>query len=388
MLIVSFAVPPSLSPQTLTPKVALERLCSADRILTEWFAPSFLSQIRLSEVEQILAAVREELGRCLRAEEVGTNYRLVYERGVADASIALDGEGHITGFRVLRARMLFTSLDQALQAFQAIPGKGSVLVLQGGRDQATFEPETALAVGSAFKLTVLWTLREQINAGRRSWSDVLRVRNEWKSLPSGTLQNTPAGTEVTLQRAAELMISISDNTATDHLIHTVGRESVEALAPSRNRPFMTTREVFILKDPRNRDLLDRYRSGDEAGRRWVLQEAQARPLPDLRAFVALLDQGPLATDIEWFYTSRELCDVISRVADLSLMGLNPGFANPELWTRVAFKGGSEPGVLNFTTFLEGRNRMTYCVAVTWNNTVPLPASRLAVLYGGLLDLLK
>ena len=68
---------------------------------------------------------------------------------------------------------------------------------------------------------VLAEVAREIASGRRSWNDTLAIRDEWKSLPSGTMQNLPEGTEVTLREAAEAMISISDNTATDHLVHFV-----------------------------------------------------------------------------------------------------------------------------------------------------------------------
>jgi hypothetical protein len=42
------------------------------------------------------------------------------------------------------------------------------------------------------------------------------------------------------------MISVSDNTAADALLSIAGRENVEKFAP-RNRPFLSTREAFILK---------------------------------------------------------------------------------------------------------------------------------------------
>ena len=50
------------------------------------------------------------------------------------------------------------------------------------------------------------------------------------------------------------MISISDNTAADHLIHFLGRRAVERQQrrfgmkrPRVNEPFLTTRELFQLK---------------------------------------------------------------------------------------------------------------------------------------------
>jgi beta-lactamase class A len=67
------------------------------------------------------------------------------------------------------------------------------------------------------------------------------------------LQYEPDGTQISVLDAAAKMISISDNTATDMLINLVGRSEVEAALteagmanPSLNRPFLTTRETFIL----------------------------------------------------------------------------------------------------------------------------------------------
>lgn len=372
----------TMGAQTLTPITALERLCTAEQILAAWFAPSFLAAVPLSEIERIFTEFKAALGRCQRIMEVGDRYVLIFERGQAGARIALDEEGRIASLLIQRPR--FASLEHAVGALRELRGRASLLVLEDGRERAAVQPEAVLAVGSAFKLTVLAALKAEITAGRRKWTDVVSLRPEWKSLPSGNLQNAPDGSEHTLQRLAELMISISDNTATDVLIHTLGREAVEALAPPRNRPFLTTREFFILKDPRNRDLLERYRNGNEAARRIVLQDAQQRTLPTPEIF----EGAPQALDVEWFYTARELCVTIAGLADLALMGINPGVAIPADWSRIAYKGGSEPGILNLTTFVEGRDRKTYCVATTWNDDAPLRELRFFFLHTAILELLK
>ncbi|MEZ4462635.1 MAG: serine hydrolase [bacterium] len=72
----------------------------------------------------------------------------------------------------------------------------------------------------------------------------LTIKDALKSLPSGVLQDKPAGEKVTVKEAASKMISISDNTATDHLLNLVGRANVEAWvktsghsAPERLTPF-------------------------------------------------------------------------------------------------------------------------------------------------------
>ena len=53
--------------------------------------------------------------------------------------------------------------------------------------------------------------------------------------------------------------------------------------------------------------------------------------------------------------------------------------------KVSFKGGSEPGVLNLTTWLVSKDGQTYCVSATWNNSnTVLDDERFFALYGGII----
>ena len=83
-------------------------------------------------------------------------------------------------------------------------------------------------VGSAFKLYVLDALGRAVASGRVSWDQLLTVTACVKSLPSGVLETVPDGTRVPVRRAADEMISISDNTAADLLIARVGRTAVDS----------------------------------------------------------------------------------------------------------------------------------------------------------------
>ena len=67
-----------------------------------------------------------------------------------------------------------------------------------------------------------------------------------------------------------------------------------------------------------------------------------------------------------------------------------GVARPQDWQTIAFKGGSEPGVLNLTTHLKDAAGRTYCVVATWNNPEdPVDEETRALFYRDiLLGLLK
>ncbi|NBX24761.1 MAG: hypothetical protein EBQ99_01700 [Planctomycetes bacterium] len=153
---------------------------------------------------------------------------------------------------------MMRDLTDAVKALRALPGRVSFGAWKLGDGDpvplATLEPEAPLAIGSAFKLYVLGALVREVGEGRRRVSEVVTLGPATRSLPSGILQDWPDGSPVTLDTAANLMISASDNTATDLLMATLTRERVEAMLstmgmrdPARTQPFLSTGEMFRLK---------------------------------------------------------------------------------------------------------------------------------------------
>lgn len=238
------------------------------------------------------------------------------------------------------------------------------VVRDGAGAVFSLESDRPLAVGSAFKLYVLKALQEKIAEGKAAWSDVIPLRDEWKSLPSGILQGWPAGSPVTLSTLASLMISQSDNTATDHLLHWLGRGAVEAAAPDHGFPLLSTGEMFRLKYGSGAEKRAAY-AGADAGRRGSMLADLASL--DLRSLKPTTD--PVAVDrIEWFFTTRELCRVVGELRSQPLLRINPGLVSRDEWSLAAFKGGSEPGVLNYTHLLRKTpSDPAYAVSATVND---------------------
>jgi beta-lactamase class A len=375
--------PPALvNSVKITPEAAIERLFTAPSPQAEWFDSSFLTQVPLTQVESLITGFRTFLGAYQSVKQKDDEYLVQFEKGELSAQIALNDEGQITSL------LLSNAIDPTavIPQLQALPGQTNLVILEGNTELAAHNADEALAIGSAFKLAVLATLQEQIEEGDRNWSDVVELRPEDKSLPSGILQTWFDGALLTVQSLATLMISQSDNTATDTLIRLVGRRAIEALTP-RNSPFLTTREFFALKNPENESLRQRYQTGTPRQRREVLKELASAPLPDASIFSG----NPVALKVEWFFTPRELCGLMQKVEDLPLMSVNPGggLVDPSQWERVSFKGGSEPGVLNLTTSLKAKNGKTYCVSATWNNAeAAIDQTNFFVLYGGILEGLR
>lgn len=368
----------------ITPQAALERLFTADALSEDWFAPLFLQQVTVAQIELIISQVTGSLGAFQSVTPSGPLFLSAFENGDVPTSISLDGEGRILGLFFQPPRLRTSGLEEATAGFSELRGEVSLTVVSNIGELAAIQPDTPLAVGSAFKLAVLAALDTKVQMGELAWDDIVRLEESWRSLPSGTMQDWPVASPVTLHTLATQMISTSDNTATDALISILGREFVEMFSP-RNAPFLTTREAFILKNRENVATLERFRQADTAERRAILEEARDLPLPG----VETLDVNPVALDIEWYLTTRELCGLMGAVRHLDLMGVNPGLAERDDWARVAFKGGSEPGVLNLTTWLEREDGSFYCVSATWNNEAEvLDDLRFFTLYSTLLETVK
>lgn len=286
-----------------------------------------------------------------------------------------------------------------------LPGEVSLAAARledgGPANFLTQKAERPLAIGSVFKLFLLAELVRQVKAGERRWGDVVPLGA--LSLPSGLLQDWPKGSPITLHSLAALMISRSDNSAADTLLTVLGRDRIETLlpelgvaAPALDRPFLATREAFVLKygEP---DLLRRWTAADEAGRRALLDG-------ELAAVEAAGLDGKRFTgrptaigEAEWFASPADLVralDWLRRSGDrvaLDLLAINPGVDRGLAgdFAYVGYKGGSEPGVVSMSFLLRSREGRWLAVSATWNNPdAPLDEAKFIALMSRLVGLMR
>ncbi len=79
---------------------------------------------------------------------------------------------------------------------------------------------------SVYKIFVLCELLRELKEGMLSPDMRIVLRDADKKGGSGILREVPEGTEYTLAQYIDLMMQISDNTATDYLVRLVGKESI------------------------------------------------------------------------------------------------------------------------------------------------------------------
>lgn len=356
-------------------------------------APEFLAQAPPETFNQVFEAFKGMRLQRLSLSHATALTALVQAGGKPYLlELSVDGRGLINGLRLTEppepqpAPASWAELDRRLRA--VAPRVGFAAAEVTGRSCRTvhaLEPGTPRPLGSMVKLYVLGAVAERVAKGGLRWDTRLTITPELKSLPTGQLQDRPDGSEVTVLEAAKLMISISDNTATDLLIHKVGRKAVERTMRAWSRtsargnvPLLTTRELFVLKGVNYPRMAERYLSSSVAGKRAYLRKVVAK-VP-LSRIVPWGSPRELDT-IEWFASPADICRAYARLARLEdprvgeALSINDaGLHLPaDRWSRTWFKGGSEAGVLDLGFLATTRDGRTYVVTLMASHTgAPLP----------------
>ncbi len=121
--------------------------------------------------------------------------------------------------------------DQVREALQNILAQGSGRVgvaaqdLRTGRE-ITWRADESFPTASMIKMAVLVELERQVLAGEQSWEASLRLTPEVKVGGSSLLRRMSDGLLLPVYDLAYLMMTVSDNTATNMLIDLVGLDRV------------------------------------------------------------------------------------------------------------------------------------------------------------------
>lgn len=352
----------------------------------ERFAPVFLAEVPAADVAGVFDQIRA----------AGPFTLTTYGESATNAESTLtgpDGERLIVSLSTDDAELiqgLFFSpapplpeIESTQDAADAVAGAGEATSFLLARvEDGTCDAVEALdadalrPIGSVFKLYVLGAVVEAVADERLTWDDTLTLTDDLRSLPSGTLQEEPTGTEISVLEAARGMIAISDNTATDLLIDAVGREAVEAAVermghsePEVLRPLLSTREMFQLAmtTPELRQAWEDATGPDPLTPDPAVSARQRAVLEDLPGGELVVDpalaQEPVwPVGLDWFASAQDVCAAHAALQDLAttpagepvrdIMSANAGLTDPGWFDHVAFKGGSALGEIAGSWFVE------------------------------------
>ena len=404
-LLLALALPlPTLAqaPETAAPAAAtafdrraaeLVDLFEGRIAFADYFDPSFQAAISEAQFAAMNAGIVAQYGRPLGIENPrSANGRsgtldLRFEKGVA--SVTLDvgtaADERVAGLRLTGFTMADDSFGEVAADLAALPGRTGFLVAEiDGREirpLAAAHPDRQFAIGSTFKLYILNELAVQIAAKKRKWSDVVPLSHA--SFSSAGTANWPEDTPVTLQTLANWMISVSDNGATDTLIHLLGREKIEARMkaaghsdPSRNIPLLTTVEAFALKGDNFAEERAAFIGADDKAQRQVIDDGRERLILSNVDGVSFSGGPRFIDDLEWFASpndiARLMIDLRARKSDTALSamainnGVGPGAAAG--WRWLGYKGGSELGVMSMSLLGERKSDgKWFVVTASWND---------------------
>jgi beta-lactamase class A len=374
---------------------AVAHLPMSDAQVRAHFDAAFLAQVNPAMLNQALQGVVSVKLLSIQVSEPSALVAIVSTGGAvprAQVALTVDSRGLISGLRFSPATTAPTPATWAGvdAALRSVAPQVRLLVanVSNGSCQPvhSIDPAAAAPLGSTFKLYVLDALGNAIASGTVHWNQPLTVTAQLKSLPSGELQNEPDGTQISVQDTAAKMISISDNTAANMLINLVGRPAVEAALtttgmadPALDRPFLTTRELFILKLDQWPALAKRYIAANQAGRQALLASTvDPAALPAVAAAQSWTTPRDI-NSLEWFASADDICRAYTSLAALArrpglspigqVLSLNDGGLqlDPVQWKTTWFKGGSEPGVLTLTYLATTQTGQSYVVTVLAEN---------------------
>jgi hypothetical protein len=360
--------------------------------LRRHFSPAFLKQVPPDSLLDSLGSIAS--GRPFRlvavepAGSFGLNARLESRAGFGvrvRLAVSSTPPHRIEGLLFQPVQAPLKTWDQVDAALERLGAQAALFAgTADGRTVHALRADERGAIGSAFKLYVLGALARAVKDGQATWEEPLAIRTAWKSLPSGAMRNERTGTTFSLRHYAEQMISVSDNTATDHLIGRLGRGAVEAQltalgngAVARNEPFLTTRELFALKLVAPPALRRSFAAAGTEKRRSLLPRIDALE-PTIASAGGWSKPRSIGT-LEWFASPAELASAIAALVReardpalapvRAILAINPGVEiDRKRWSYAGFKGGSEPGVLSMTWYLERKDGRAFVLSLVVDDT--------------------
>jgi beta-lactamase class A len=295
----------------------------------------------------------------------------------------------ITDWRDIDAVLAKTGARYSYQVSKVNDGKCDAI--------AGTNADLSLPLASIMKLYVLLAVADAVKAGTVHWTDQLTITDEAKKVGSATLAGLPSGTQVSVRKAAQEMISASDNMATDLLIErltpaAIVRALVEAghHDPASMTPFPTMHELFSIGWGKP-DLREQWKQASPQVRAQLLEQTNSRPYDPDPARTGT----PASTyGAEWYGSAADICrvhaalqatatgaaapvrDILSHVRGIDL--------DSSKWPYIGAKAGNLPGDMTFSWYAVDRTGQPWVVSLQSN----WPSFRSNTAAGWLLSIAK
>ena len=227
----------------------------------------------------------------------------------------------------IRAKIDWSRVQQAVTAAERDGAVLGVAIAAPNGERFAHNGARRFVAASTVKVPLMITLFREIDAGRRSLAEPYVLRAADRASGSGVMLHLHEGMEFTLGDLVYLMISISDNTATNILIDLLGIAAVNA----------TMRDLGMTSSTLARKMRGRAATGDEP-------ENSATPEDYALVIAALLGNAAASPA-----SCAEMIAFLEKQQnDRRIARHLPKTDRP----RWGSKTGSVPGVVNDVGFIE------------------------------------
>ncbi|MGM0420255.1 MAG: serine hydrolase [Bacillota bacterium] len=215
--------------------------------------------------------------------------------------------------------------EQIMGLLQDKPGKFSCYIEDITRERVfVYNEDEVMPAASLIKVPILYTLFTGVDKGKYNLAEQISYGEAAAVGGSGILSRLSSRPSLNLLDLAELMITLSDNTATNLVINYLGIEAVNSFLKEYN--FSETRLQRLMMDTQAR----------KAGRE---NTTTAREMARLLSFAAPVkndsDMGPLSenkrTQARDILCRQQFRDKLSYLTDID-------------WDMIASKTGELPGI--------------------------------------------
>lgn len=218
-------------------------------------------------------------------------------------------------------------LEQVIADAEASGGTVGVAISASSGWTFAHNGDRRFRAASTVKIPIMIRIFRQVEAGERRLDDAFTMTAADFSAGSGVLHEMHEGLRVTVADLLYLMMSISDNTATNVLIDMAGMDQVNALM----------RELGMERSTLGRKMQGHQAEGEQ-------RENWATPLEYAALIGKLLDRE---------VASAESCDAMVAILEKQQNPRRIGRYVPENGFRWGSKTGSITGVVNDVGFIAG-----------------------------------
>ena len=359
----------------------LQQLSQSDTSIAEineHFDPSWLSQITAEQTRDFIQSIRTDYPSAQVVDVVAVtpvSLNVVIQGQDANAFRSFlnlqarysEGQKIVTfGVNFYGGTLQFPedqnlSLSQAADKFTTLAADTGVLIAYIDDDnqcQPIIERNASdlRATGSIFKAWVLGGLAEAIDNGTVDINQNVSLVSSERVFGGSVINREPDGTIFPLQELGQMMMAISDNTATDLVHETVGRSAIDTYIDDSGvddanvlKPLLSVNEQFHLFFSFNLNTALQFVNGTEAFQQQFIDNTIV-PLGAVNSFP--FNNESLLTAGSWRASPMDICANMARlrmydkgtdarrVVDDAYGSQTAQSEVRNKWDRVWYKGGS------------------------------------------------